>query len=227
MADTGLPSSQVALVKTQFGGTVSATEYVPAVRAPELFDWPSESEKSGPQLGSNVKLCGSPAGAVCFSTMIVPTCCVLTKVQATVARIEVDGGWLAAVVARRARELPALGNIDLLDEVRPRLEQTSVVRLPVGQLERGDAVALEFQDSRIAVRIGLLLDDDVALLPVHERAGDGLARLNVDLVDGTAVIAGRIDKRPAFGLCSETEYVPGSRSPDSFDCPSESKNGSL
>ena len=49
LIDAGsLSSEHVALVSCQPAGTVSDTEYVPGVKAPESFCWPSESWKGEP-----------------------------------------------------------------------------------------------------------------------------------------------------------------------------------
>ena len=48
IAFTGDWSVQTAEVSSQPAGTFSETEYVPGARSPELFCWPSESEKPFP-----------------------------------------------------------------------------------------------------------------------------------------------------------------------------------
>src|SRR5207249_1533919 len=113
----------------------------------------------------------------------------------------VDVGDRAAVVAGRARQSPtrrqALGHAVAVlgSEVRERL-LLAVLETEAGRSEEGRGGERGAGVARIRTRIRDLLDDDRALLPVREGAGDRLARADVDVADGTAVATGRARQIP-------------------------------
>ena len=130
-----------------------------------------------------------------------------------------------AVVAVADVEIPARGH-GLGDRVRARQERAGVVRLTVGEREARRVVARrEGEERRVAVGMRLLLDDDrAAPQRVREDAGHRLAGRERDRArrrlsrEQTA----EVRSQPA-GTFSETEYVPGLRSPELSCWPSESE----
>src|SRR3954453_4489790 len=216
---TGLPSVHEVPVRSQPARASSATEYVPGTRAPESFGVAaSVSEKFVPLYeGSNSKLSGAPAGSVTLSIRMWPRL-VLVKVQVT--------------VSPAPRTIPLTG-------------LPSVHEVPVrSQPARASSATEYVPGTRAPESFGVAASVSEKFVPLYEGSNSklsgapaGLVTLSMRMWPRLVLVKVQVTVSPApstiavTGLpsahevpvrsqparaSSATEYVPGTRAPESF-----------